>query len=106
MKSETYNGYTNYETWLVSLWIDNDQGLQELWALRAAELLKQHDNDQDAATADLADEIKADYEGGIPEELDGFWVDLVNAALSEVDWRDVAEGRVSEAAEEAKEDSR
>jgi len=22
---QTYNGYANYETWLVSVWIDNDQ---------------------------------------------------------------------------------
>jgi hypothetical protein len=25
MKKTTYNGYTNYETWNVALWIDNDQ---------------------------------------------------------------------------------
>ena len=22
---ETYNGYANYETWLISVWIDNEQ---------------------------------------------------------------------------------
>lgn len=31
MKStETYNGYANYETWNVALWIQGDQGLYEL----------------------------------------------------------------------------
>lgn len=25
-EKETYNGYTNYETWLVSLWFDNTPG--------------------------------------------------------------------------------
>ena len=25
-KEGTYNGYTNYETWAVALWMDNDQG--------------------------------------------------------------------------------
>ena len=25
----TYNGYTNYQTWNIALWIDNDQGLHE-----------------------------------------------------------------------------
>ena len=23
---KTYNGWTNYETWAVGLWIDNEQG--------------------------------------------------------------------------------
>lgn len=25
MENNKYNGYTNYETWNVALWIDNDQ---------------------------------------------------------------------------------
>jgi hypothetical protein len=28
----TYNGYANYQTWNVCLWISNDQGLHELAA--------------------------------------------------------------------------
>jgi hypothetical protein len=27
MKDNTYNGWTNYETWNVALWMQNDEGL-------------------------------------------------------------------------------
>ena len=27
LQTETYNGYANYETWNVALWIQNDEGL-------------------------------------------------------------------------------
>jgi len=30
MTEKTYNGWTNYETWNVALWIGNDEGLYNM----------------------------------------------------------------------------
>ncbi len=30
-KEHGYNGWKNYETWSVKLWIDNDQGSEQYW---------------------------------------------------------------------------
>ena len=30
MADQTYNGWTNYETWNVALWIQNDFGMYEM----------------------------------------------------------------------------
>ena len=29
-EAKTYNGWTNYETWVVQLWLDNDEAMVEL----------------------------------------------------------------------------
>jgi CRISPR/Cas system-associated endonuclease/helicase Cas3 len=50
---KTYNGWKNYETWLVALWIDKD-GSADYWMERANEL---------RYASDLADEIKSYYSG-------------------------------------------
>ena len=37
MSEEEYNGWTNYETWLLALNVDNDQGLYSI----ARDIIKQ-----------------------------------------------------------------
>lgn len=53
MEDKRYNGWVNYETWLVNLWIDNDQGEHEYWQEQTEAEIKDSYNrgcDRDTAT--------------------------------------------------------
>lgn len=85
-----YNGYNNYETWLVALWIDNDQCYSENIEEMAGRL--KHD------AGILSGAIK-DYVEEMPDvskaiENGGMVADLVYSTLSDVDWYELAEGYI------------
>ena len=82
MTDETYKGWTNYETWLVALWIENENGVQ----LEAMNL---------AGSADDAYELSRNLKEWI-EDIDslekfGLYRDLIDAALPDVNWLEIAE---------------
>ncbi len=89
-RSDTsYNGWTNYETWAVALWMDNEQGSQEYWHEQAREMVERHDDPQMRAVL-FADALKEQHEESLPE-LRGFAADLMNSAMAEVNGREIAE---------------
>ena len=104
MEHKDYNGYTNYETWVVALWIDNEQGSSEYWESIAAELSSpdspEYISDENTQKCRLADLLKDENEEALPE-LQGFAADLLNAGFSEVDWYDIAENLIQSAKENA-----
>lgn len=99
MTHKEYNGWTNYETWLLKLWQDNDEGDQEYWREQAEECVKV-DGRRDAVIS-LADIMKDHYESAASDlvGVTGFWSDLMGAALSEVNWHEIAEHWIEEAAD-------
>jgi hypothetical protein len=88
MVEKKYNGYNNYETWLVALWIDNDQGyLEDIESMADGSTLDD--------IGDLSTSIK-EYVENMPDvssaiESGGMVADLVNSTLSDVDWYELAE---------------
>ena len=95
--SEKYNGYNNYETWLVALWIDNDQCYLE-------DVRSMADGCTEKDTNDLATSIK-EYVENMPDvsqaiESGGMVADLVNSTLSDVDWYELAEMYIKDVNEE------
>lgn len=91
MSDKKYNGWTNYETWNLALWIDNDQGSYEHWRERASQVLEDKGGPAyiEEAACDLADELKSETEDNKPE-VSGFYGDVLNAAISEVNWYEIA----------------
>lgn len=100
MSTEKYNGWTNYETWNCKLWMDNDQGSQRYWAEQAqdawdlAEADKIFSREENAAH-DLREKLQEFFEGNMPE-VQGFYADILGAALSEVNWHEIAEALISD----------
>lgn len=104
----TYNGWRNYETWAVKLWMDNEEGSQRYWAVRTSDAWDEAEADgtftrKERAVLDLADDLKAEHEETLPD-LDGFAADLLNAAFGEVDWHEIAENLLDDLEPEEEEE--
>lgn len=100
-----YNGYTNYETWLVNLWIDND-GWAEHWRERAAEAVADTADDvcpDGAAIRTLATEMQDAHNEAKDEmcTVPGVFGDLLSGALSSVNWDELARWYIDAAKEES-----
>lgn len=108
--SKRYNGWTNYETWCVKLWMDNEQGSYDYWREAAQEAWEssgvsknEHWTRSEDARFNLADRLKSEYEEAMPE-IDGVWSDMLRAAFSEVDWDEIADNLLEECQDEVDED--
>ena len=93
-----YNGWTNYETWLCNLWFDNYD---------FTDLMHMFDGCEDKGDIlnVIEDVIKNDVEDYVMAELrssdtSGFVQDMLNSAIQEIDFRDIAEHYVDDVAEE------
>jgi hypothetical protein len=102
---QTYNGWTNYETWNVALWLSNDEGTYNYTRERADEIkasASEHHNvpsiwtEDEAARFELADWLKEYVEESAPDLGASMFADLLNAALSDVDWAEIAENILGE----------
>jgi len=80
-----YNGWTNYETWLANLWYD-----QVFYDLIVEEYGPDVTYDQEY---DVAQSIQYYLDDMVLEEISsqaGFALDLVNAGLREINYREIA----------------
>lgn len=75
----TYNGWTNYETWLVNLWFGEafDDEAQHM--------------SQGILTGDRAKEVVENYLDSVEALTPGFVSDVVNTAIGAVNWDEIAD---------------
>lgn len=100
MTKQEYNGWTNFETWNAALWLSNDYGDVQFWDERADDIAQTAD-DIDDLTSTLADEIEIYFDDLAAElPLTGFFADVMNASLREVNWHEIARHMVEDRLEE------
>lgn len=86
MTDNTYNGWSNYETWNWKLWIDNDQGWYETVQAEARE----HIGDTYGFSKWLEEDCESIQEAyDLPTS--GPFADLLGSAINSIDWYEIAE---------------
>ena len=66
---------------------------------------KDEDDRKHETSLSLADSLKEHFGEANPCQDNGFWSDLMGAALSEVNWYEIAHGMIYELAEEETEEA-
>ena len=109
MTDTKYNGWTNYETWCVKLWLDNERGTylevtehaSEVYAEATEEAGAPLDTSFSNTAYELAEWLKEYITGedNAPDLGASVYGDLLNAAFSEVNWLEMATSYLDDAKE-------
>jgi len=90
MNHKEYNGWYNYETWLVKLWLDNDES-----SYHEVKVMARHTMN----AAHLANQLRALVDGmayqGV-REGGSLQSDLIGAAMAEVNFDEIANSYMEE----------
>jgi hypothetical protein len=85
MSNNDYNGWKNYETWNVNLWIQNDEGLYGFVVDGLANILEACDNEwENVSLTDLKEMVRDAF--GSNKTPDG--VSLMDSAI---DWDEISD---------------
>lgn len=92
MEQQKYNGWTNYETWNAALWMEESSDYYDESAQDAYDNAVGDDTFTRAerATLDLADALEQDFEENAPDLKSGPYADILNAAMQEINWYEIA----------------
>ena len=102
MTAQKYNGWTNYATWNIKLWIDNEQGSHEWWveqAMTALDITPEGYKHLSEATMVLEDVLETHYNEELMEGPlnPGWMMDCLQHTLAHVNWYEIAECYIDDA---------
>lgn len=93
-----YNGWTNYETWATKLWLDNEEWAYNDVTEQATEHVSCSLGDYEFSNW-LQEFVDIHMINGETETVAGLAADLLNSAVSEIDWFEIAKSFLDEAKE-------
>ena len=108
MSDETYNGWSNYQTWCWKLWIDNDSGWYFGVQGAAEEIIEdvkdsgvdyEWQSPRDCATHRLASYLEDEcdqLQEGMDLPVTGVFADLLNSAVGRISFYEIAENILSD----------
>jgi hypothetical protein len=90
-----YNGWKNYPTWAVNLWLSNDEGLYN-----TAREMSREAYAPNRSKADVIDVLRDWVRNDLAPDLGAsFAADLLGYALDCVDWVEIADAWIEDAAD-------
>lgn len=114
MDEKTYNGWSNYETWATALWLDNEASSSAFWREQTRECREAAPDSRrvrewgfsprESARLELAERLKEAIHEANPLDGASLFSDLLWAAISEIDWHEIAGHYVAEVADEMAEE--
>jgi hypothetical protein len=100
--TDRYNGWTNYETWNVALWLGNDEGSYHYWNHQAYQCLQDAEGDKQEAALILARYLESEITEMNPlaDHQASTYSDMLTAALGRVNWDEIARHWIDDIDEE------
>ena len=108
MTTEEYNGWTNRETWVLNLWINNEEVWYNEVRLQAAEIIESTlDNpwgstpDEDEQVHQIATWLEewTEKKVTLPDSITGLVSDLLRSSIWKINYREVASNILLEVSE-------
>ena len=88
--SESYSGWSNYDTWNFKLWLDNDEKTQEIVLNTVKYAYKTFDKNYEAIYH-IQKFLEQYAIENAPELQNGFYSDVLNASIRSINYHQIAD---------------